>query len=524
MPLGIKQTLENKLKTFETLPFLFVGAGLSRRYLKTESWEGLLEQYAKTAKKSDFGFQIYKEELKSLNLPAGEYPKMATLIENDFNKRWLHDTDFEKSRERYKKSVLSGTSPFKIEIAEGLKLKQEKLNSEYKEEIELFKDLSSKNISGVITTNYDTFLESCFEDYNVYIGQEELIFSVIQGIAEIYKIHGCITQPDSIVINEEDYIEFQNKNAYLASKILTLFLEHPIIFIGYSINDPNIEEILSSIVECLNADQLEVLKERFIFVEWNSTNNPDKISTFQKSFKNGKKVEMTYLYIKDYSWFYESLTLIKSKYKAPILRKLKSEIYDLVLTNEPNQSLQVVNLEDDKLDDLEVVVGVGVIKDFAEKGYEGVSVREIYEDIVFDNKNFDPVLIVEKALPTLLRRHNNSIPIYKYIRYYEDSLPEQIEKEKKTKLKYFLNKGLINRRKTVNLEQKSVKDIADNFDLPKSLEYICLLDEENIDINELCDFLQKTFNANPDILNIQTRQTATNFRRIVKIYDFLKYK
>lgn len=233
---------------------------------------------------------------------------------------------------------------------------------------------------------------------------------------------------------------------------------------------------------------------------------------------------MTYLYIKDYSWFYESLTLIKSKYKAPILRKLKSEIYDLVLTNEPNQSLQVINLEDDKLDDLEVVVGVGVIKDFAEKGYEGVSVREIYEDIVFDNKNFDPMLIVEKALPTLLRRHNNSIPIYKYIRYYESSLPEQIEKEKKTKLKHFLNKGLINRRKTVNLEQKSVKDIADNFDLPKSLEYICLLDEENININELCDFLQKTFNANPDILNIQTRQIATNFRRIVKIYDFLKYK
>lgn len=267
MPLSIKQTLENKLKTFETLPFLFVGAGLSRRYLNTESWEGLLEQYAKTAKKSDFGFQIYKEELKSLKLPAGEYPKMATLIENDFNKKWLHDTDFEKSRERYKKSVLSGTSPFKIEIAEGLKLKQEKLNPEYKEEIELFKDLSSKNISGVITTNYDTFLESCFEDYNVYIGQEELIFSVIQGIAEIYKIHGCVTQPDSIVINEEDYIEFQNKNAYLASKILTLFLEHPIIFIGYSINDPNIEEILSSIVECLNPDQLEVLKERFIFVE-----------------------------------------------------------------------------------------------------------------------------------------------------------------------------------------------------------------------------------------------------------------
>nr|WP_281176627.1 SIR2 family protein [Shouchella shacheensis] len=340
----------------------------------------------------------------------------------------------------------------------------------------------------------------------------------------MYKIHGCVTQPESIVINEEDYKEFINKNAYLASKILTLFLEHPIIFIGYSINDPNIEEILSSIVECLNEDQLEILRDRFIFVEWNNSDDPDRISTFQKSFKNGKRIDMTYLYIKDYSWFYESLTLIQSKYKAPILRKLKSEIYDLVLSNEPKQSLQVMNLEDDKLEDLEIVVGVGVIRYFAEKGYEGVSVKEIYEDIIFDNKNFDPVLIVEKALPTLLRRHSNSIPIYKYIKDYEEPLPEQIEKEIKTELKQFLNKGLINRSRTVNIEHRSVNAIAEEFELARSLEYICFLSEEEINLDELCNFLQTTFNETPNILEIQTRQIATNFRRVVKIYDFLRYK
>ncbi len=233
---------------------------------------------------------------------------------------------------------------------------------------------------------------------------------------------------------------------------------------------------------------------------------------------------MTYLYIKDYSWFYESLTLIQSKYKAPILRKLKSEIYDLVLSNEPKQSLQVMNLEDDKLEDLEIVVGVGVIRYFAEKGYEGVSVKEIYEDIIFDNKNFDPVLIVEKALPTLLRRHSNSIPIYKYIKDYEEPLPEQIEKEIKTELKQFLNKGLINRSRTVNIEHRSVNAIAEEFELARSLEYICFLSEEEINLDELCNFLQTTFNETPNILEIQTRQIATNFRRVVKIYDFLRYK
>lgn len=515
--------LNKYLKTFDTLPFLFVGAGLSRRYLETDSWEGLLKYYAEIAKGSDFGYQMYREDIKTYETTVGEYPKLASLIEYDFNRRWLHEKKYETAREKNKAAALAGVSPFKIDIAENLKSKKDNISIIYENEIELFQQLSSKHIAGIITTNYDTFLESCFKDYEVYIGQEELIFSVIQGIAEIYKIHGCVTQPNSIVINEDDYTDYLNKNAYLASKILTLFLEHPIIFIGYSINDPNIEEILASIVECLNREQLKKLKDRFIFVEWNNSGEEDKISTFQKSFKNGKIIEMTYLYIKDYAWFYKSLTIIQSKYKAPVLRKLKSEIYDLILSNDPTQSIQVVNIENEKIEDLEVVIGVGVIKDFAEKGYEGVSVKEIYEDVVFDNKNFDSALIVEKALPTLLRRHSNSIPIYKYIKNYDRHLPVQIEKEKKSKLRQFLNRSLINRSTKVKLKERSVKDIVKTFELSKCLEYICYLNELEINLQELKEFLQTTFKENPGILNTQEKQIATNFRRVVKIYDFLSY-
>ncbi|GGM28188.1 hypothetical protein GCM10011351_12620 [Paraliobacillus quinghaiensis] len=519
----IKEAVEKQLKDFDTLPFLFVGAGLSRRYLQTDSWEGLLEYYANISKDSDFGYRMYKEEVKNYETLVGENPKLASLIEQDFNKKWLDSQEYKDARERHKELALAGVSPFKIDIAERLINKQGNLNSDYEEEIKLFKELSSKHIAGVITTNYDTFLESCFEDYDVFIGQQELIFSVIQGIGEIYKIHGSVAQPESIVINENDYTEFLNRNAYLASKILTLFLEHPIIFIGYSINDPNVEEIMSSIVECLTEKQLELLKNRFIFVEWNNSDKDDSISTFQKSFKNGKRIDMTYVYIKDYAWFYKSLSIIQSKYKAPVLRKLKSQIYDLVISSEPSESLKVVNLEDEKLEDLEVVVGVGVIRDFAEKGYEGVSVKEIYEDVIFDNKNFDSNMIVDKALPTLLRRHNNSIPIYKYTKDYDGTLPEQIAKEKKTELRQFLNRGLINRSARIELETRSVEGVTRVYDLAKSLEYICLLKEEELNFLELKSFLQKTMTENPEILDRKDKQISTNFRRVVKIYDFLTY-
>ena len=128
--------------------------------------------------------------------------------------------------------VKGGVSPFKVELALYIK-NQSKQDNSYLEEMELLSRISEKNIAGVITTNYDTFLEEHFEGYTNYIGQNQLAFSVIQGIAEIYKIHGSIEKPDTIVINEQDYVKFEKHSAYLAAKLMTIFMEFPIIFIGY---------------------------------------------------------------------------------------------------------------------------------------------------------------------------------------------------------------------------------------------------------------------------------------------------
>ena len=57
----------------------------------------------------------------------------------------------------------------------------------YKEEIDMLSRLSEKNLAGVITTNSDNFLENHCNGYTVYVGQKELIFSAIQGVAEIFN-------------------------------------------------------------------------------------------------------------------------------------------------------------------------------------------------------------------------------------------------------------------------------------------------------------------------------------------------
>ena len=95
----------------------------------------------------------------------------------------------------------------------------------YEGEISKLKSLSKKNLSGVITTNYDLFFEDTFSDYKPFVGQDNLCFSAIQGIAEIYKIHGSVNEPESLVINDSDYRIFREKGKYLASKLLTIFMD-----------------------------------------------------------------------------------------------------------------------------------------------------------------------------------------------------------------------------------------------------------------------------------------------------------
>ena len=69
----------------------------------------------------------------------------------------------------------------------------------------------------------------------------------------------------SKVINEKDYKEFKEKREYLAAKLLTIFMEYPIIFMGYSISDTNIRDILSSIVKCMSNEQVKLLKKKIYF-------------------------------------------------------------------------------------------------------------------------------------------------------------------------------------------------------------------------------------------------------------------
>lgn len=69
------------------LPVLFIGSGLSRRYLNLPDWEGLLKQYCVKP------FEYYNDKAARAcrDNPEMRLPTAADYIEEDFNERWYID-------------------------------------------------------------------------------------------------------------------------------------------------------------------------------------------------------------------------------------------------------------------------------------------------------------------------------------------------------------------------------------------------------------------------------------------------
>lgn len=518
----------NKINKCPAPPFLFIGSGLSQRYLKTPTWEGLLKHFAFIINEDDLLYHMYIDEAERSNHENGLLPKVAELLENDFNRSWFRDKRFSKSRQDNYSLVKSGCSPFKIEVANYIKKESNKQFIQgTEEEIELLKKVGDRSLGGVITTNYDEIIErifSCYK-YNKVIGQDELIFTPITGISEIYKIHGCCSNAKSLIINDKDYDKFNQRNAYLVAKLLTIFLEHPIIFMGYSISDNNIREILTSIAICLPEEKLNVLKDRLIFIEWNDTNNEDSISEYEFSNLSDKKsINMTKICIKDFSCVYEALLKNKVKYNPRLIKKLKSDIYNVVLTSEPSKTINVlVDIDDERLEDVEAVVGFGVMKALGKKGYDGITSEDLFEDVINDNGNYNNDLIIEKSLPLILK-YNQSIPVYKYISKYKKQLPEKLEKFNNKTFDNLLSNGIKRKIKKDGYILKSIHQLVEENSLEGALSLIAFLDLKSSNINELLDYIKRYIEKYPNILIGKNCREKTDIRRLIKLYDYLKYK
>lgn len=132
----------------------------------------------------------------------------------------------------------------------------------------------------IFTTNYDGIVGLPFLNSRKVVPNSE--YAYVANITPIFYIHGHVDYYNDLVLFEEDYLQFNNKKDYLYHQLYCSFIENTNVFLGYSLSDQNIKQILSEIA---HKERSESYQDRFLFL-WDEDHVPDyEIKYFEQTFE-----------------------------------------------------------------------------------------------------------------------------------------------------------------------------------------------------------------------------------------------
>jgi hypothetical protein len=234
---------------------LFVGSGLVKRYVQQmPTWQTLLSTV--------FSY---------LSNDPQEIFKYATPVFDSNGTRFVHSSEFlklaqhfELARERVNDERRARNLPTIAGIHQIIQTELSNVyrNADLNHSTQGTEFIAAKTLplNTWITTNYDTFLEDTVLAEGIETEADVVLSRPVRNIdftsmagggKLLLKIHGCLThsKPDrSIVITEDDYHQFLRRDSYLVNKLYTLFCEKTVVFLGYSLSDPNIQFIYQNVL------------------------------------------------------------------------------------------------------------------------------------------------------------------------------------------------------------------------------------------------------------------------------------
>jgi hypothetical protein len=141
----------------------------------------------------------------------------------------------------------------------------------------------------------------------------------------VYKIHGCVSDIQNIIITEEDYERFDKRYELIRAQLLSLFIHNPIIFIGYSISDVNIKNILKTIFMCIepNSKNAERIRKNFLLVEHQKDSISEEIREHDIDIEGFGTIRINKRKTDNYEIIYKSLSNLHLSVSAMDVRKVQ---------------------------------------------------------------------------------------------------------------------------------------------------------------------------------------------------------
>ncbi len=490
------------ISKYRNHPVLFIGTGISLRYLNNSyTWDSLLSKISKEIKGND---EFYLD-IKSNCYESGKYKydKIATLLEKEFNECLVNNRDgkFKDINDKFYENMKKGIklSRFKIYISELFSELQFKDDME--EEISEFKKVR-KNISSIITTNYDKLIENIFE-FNPLIGNNILLSN---PYGALYKIHGCISQPDKIIITEEDYKEFNEKYELIRAQLLSLFIHNPIIFMGYNIGDENIKSILKTIFTYIepNSEQADKIRSNFLLVEYDKNSLNENISEHDIDLEGFSTIRINKIKTDNYKAIYKALSELQLPISAMDVKKVQSIVKEIYSGGE----IKVTITEDpETLKNGDKILAIGSSKTIS---YQYQSPSELMMNYfkIIDESNFQILTLIDKSRI----QSNQWFPICGFSRI-NSSIGNitKLKKQQIQKLEQFKN----DLPAICKSEYKEIDDIKSCSAIAisnKSDAIVWSVLNDNISLSSIEAYLKNYNNKN-----------TTDYRKLLCAYDYKKY-
>lgn len=290
----VAQALRTSLRETGLAPVLLVGAGLSKRYMDAPTWSQLLRAILRRID-ARFPLEFYLQRSRGDLIGAAEDISEA-----------VHRWAWGAGRSAFAPALFEGTTDhhifIKTLVATELRSMTEaraweRLAPALQDEVAQLQAIRNKI---VVTTNYDTFFEDLAGLRSVF-GKDTLLHD-FGGDGFVLKVHGCRTDPASLVLMPADYDGISLKHKYVSAKLLTYFAERTVLVLGYSLYDPDIRGLLLDAAEALGR---KVMGNVF-FV----THQPEPDSaqaTVTEVSENGRVAACVNACTTEFEWLYKAL-------------------------------------------------------------------------------------------------------------------------------------------------------------------------------------------------------------------------
>ncbi|MBB5336112.1 SIR2 family protein [Pectinatus brassicae] len=516
------------LRDANEFPILFIGAGLSKRYIVDyPSWEELLNALWKLQSDGhDFFAELNKlkkdiltkkptlqEDALRFELNTEAAQIIGKNIDNLFFDEKLPIDGLSQEM-----AFRENLSPFKKYLSNNFSRLQIKNEPTIQTELEAFQKLLLKTRL-IFTTNYDNFIETSYNQNNhsiaTYIGQNGL-FQATLGYAELFKIHGCISEPNSLVLTKDDYLTFEKHSVLISAKIISEMLHSPIIFLGYSLTDENIRHILKSFISSLGNHEKTQLRQKLIIIQYDESagDNIHENVIFSDDFQ----CFFTLIKTNNYSSIYNKLAEIDQGVTPIELRRYQHVIKDLIVTKGQKGSLDKIfmGIKDLPTDPEELCSQNWVVSVGKETEITIPTLKNYIKDYV-TNKEID-ITIALRFILTL----NGNYPKLKYLTQtnIENSELETFEKTRLLKRLPLTDTiaNIISHPGTListDLQATITSIMSANDTIQKKDATVCRY-IQRFNLNDVRSYILYSLERQPN-----EQQLSTAFRKLSVAYDLL---